>query len=61
MAINKTVFYSPDRHLRITVDTGNRSYRVERDLVFVDTFTSVAMLESWLREQGLSLADLIED
>lgn len=61
MAIQRHVFYSPDRHLRITADSGNKRYRVERDLVLVIEFTSLAMLVSWLREQGLDLADLIED
>lgn len=61
MAINSIVFYSPDRRLRITADTAGRAYRVEQDLVLVDTFRSLPMLEIWLREQGLDLADMIQD
>lgn len=61
MAINKIVMYSPDRRIRITADTAGRAYRVERDLVLVDTFTNLPQLESWLGEQGLDLADLIQD
>lgn len=64
MAIHTTVYYADGRHLRITVDAGHRhsqKYRVERDLVLVGTFDSLAQLESWLREQGISLADLVED
>lgn len=60
MAIHKTVFYSPDRHIRISLLPGSRVYTVERDLVLVDRF-NLSMLESWLREQGIDLADLIED
>lgn len=64
MAINSTVYYAEGRHLRITVDAGPRSaqkYRVERDLVFVAEFPTLAMLESWLRKQGIGLEDLVED
>lgn len=61
MAINKIVFYSPDRHIRISAKPAGREYIVERDLVLVTTLTGLSMLENWLREQGLSLADLIQD
>lgn len=64
MAINKIVYYAESRHLRITVNAGSRHsqrYRVERDLVFVAEFPTLALLESWLRENGLDFADLEED
>jgi hypothetical protein len=51
LAIHATVFYSPDRHIRITADPGGRVFTVERDLVFVVKLTSLAMLESWLRRR----------
>ncbi len=61
MAINPVVFYSPDRALRITVDANNTTYRVERNLVFVAEFTNPADLAAWLGNQGIDIADLIED
>lgn len=61
MAINKIVYYSPDRRIRITADTRNSAYRIERDMVFVATFTGLPLLQRWLNENGLDLADLIED
>lgn len=62
MAIHKTVFYSPDRRLRITADPWGRSFTVERDLVFVAKLSSVQRIEAWLKlNYGLSLADLVED
>lgn len=47
--------------MRITADPGGRVFTVERDLVFVVKLTSLAMLESWLRENGLTFAELEED
>lgn len=64
MAIDKTVFYAEGRHLRITADAGPRhsqKFRVERDLVFVAEFGTLAQLESWLGEQGIKLEDLEQD
>jgi DUF1365 family protein len=64
MAIQSTVYYAQGRHLRITVKAGPRHsqrYRIERDLVLVIELDSLAMLESWLREQGIALSDLVED
>lgn len=61
MAINATVFYTPDRQYRITSDTRNERYRIERDLVLVGVFTSLPRLESWLRDHGFDIAELIQD
>lgn len=61
MAIHKTVLYSPDRQYRITADQAGKAITVERDLVLVQTFSSLARLEAFLRELGLDLADLISD
>lgn len=61
MAIHKTVFYSPDRCVRITADPGGRTFTVERDGLLVDTFGTLEMLLVWLRENGLELAELTQD
>lgn len=61
MAIHGTVMYSADRRLRITADQRGKVFTVERDLVFVARFGSLAELLNWLVEQGIDLADLIED
>lgn len=64
MAIQRTVYYAEGRHLRITADAGPRhsqKFRVERDLVLVAQFDTLAQLEIWLRENGLRLEDLEED
>lgn len=61
MAIHKTVFYSPDRHLRITADPRGRAFTVERDLVLHSTVSSLAELALVLAEFGLTFEDLVED
>jgi hypothetical protein len=64
MAIQREVFYADQRHIRITSTVSPRHaqmYRVERDLVLVAEFSTLAQLVSWLREQGFSLADLEQD
>jgi hypothetical protein len=64
MAINKIVYYAEGRHLRITVNAGPRHtqrYRVERDLILIKEFSTLGMLEIWLRENGIDFADLEQD
>jgi hypothetical protein len=60
MAIHKTVFYSPDRHIRVTADPSGNTFTVERDLVFVGKAGSLADLALLLAELGLTFEDLIE-
>lgn len=62
MAIHPTVFYSPDRRLRITADPGGRSFTVEsNDGLVHRRFASLAALQDFLGEEGIKLGDLIED
>ena len=60
MAIHPTVFYSPDRHIRITADPGGSVFTVERDLVLVKKVSSLAALTQLLAELDLTIEDLIE-
>jgi hypothetical protein len=61
MAIHKTVFYSPDRRIRITADPGGSVFTIERDLVFYKRAPSLAELALVLAEFNLTFEDLIED
>lgn len=61
MAIHKTVFYSPDRRIRITADPGGSVFTVEDRLVFVGRATSLAELARILARFGLSFEQLIVD
>lgn len=61
MAIHRTVFYSPDRHIRITADPAGNEFTVEQDLVFVAKVRSLADLALTLAEYGLTFDDLVED
>jgi hypothetical protein len=61
MAIHKTVLRTADGRLRITANPAGTRFDVERDMVFTGRFTSLAALQTWLAEQGIDLADLIED
>lgn len=61
MAIHKTVFYSPDRRIRITADPGGSVFTVEEDLVFVGRASSLAELEALLARFGFTFEDLVAD
>lgn len=61
MAIHKTVFYSPDRHIRITADPGGSVFTVEQDLVFVAKAHNLAELARLLADFDLTFDDLTED
>jgi hypothetical protein len=61
MAIHQTVYYSPDRHIRISADPAGQVFIVERDGVFVARMDNMALLLAWLKVEGLELADLTED
>lgn len=61
VAIHSTVFYSPDRRIRITADPGGSVFTVEQDLVYVGRASTLAELERLLAAFGLSFEQLISD
>lgn len=61
MAIHESVWYSPDRHLRITANPAATVITVERDLVLEATFTNLEQFKAFLASQNINLADLIAD
>lgn len=62
MAIHKTVFYTPDRRIRITADPAATVFTVERDGEFLRRFAGLPALEQYITEElGVKLADLLED
>lgn len=61
MAIHSTVLYSPDRRWRITANPAGTKIIIEYDLALKAVVFSLPAVESFLREHGVALADLVQD